>query len=189
MATQAAPQRSLSLPLHRLDAATYGRMVASGALDGEPVELLEGMLVDMSPHGPEHAAAIEELTRHLMAARARLRVQLPVEISPDSVPEPDLALVEGRSPGRHPHSALLVVEVAATSQDVDRTVKAALYARAAIPTYWLIDIPGRAVEVRTDPSPEGYRQCEIYRAGAQAPSPAPGVPPLDVGWLFERVRD
>jgi hypothetical protein len=41
MTIQAAP----SLPIHRLDVETYGQMVASGALEGEPVELLEGLLV------------------------------------------------------------------------------------------------------------------------------------------------
>jgi Uma2 family endonuclease len=183
MATEAVPP----LPLHRLDVESYGQMVASGALDGEPVELLEGWLVDMSPQGPGHAAVIARLTRHLARAQTWLRVQLPLEVPPSSVPEPDLALVEGEpSSGRHPRTALLAVEVAASSHAIARGVKARLYAQAGVPIYWLVDVPGKAVEVRTDPGPDGYRACATYSVGASVPSPAAGVADLDVGSLFEQ---
>lgn len=184
MATALAP----SLPLHRLDVDVYGQMVASGALEGEPVELLEGMLAEMSPQDPDHATIIERLTRHFARAEARLRVQLPLEVPPDSMPEPDLALVaEKPTPSRHPRTALLVVELAVSSHKVDRGVKAALYARAGVPTYWLIDLPGKRVEARADPAPDGYRGCDRYEAGASVPSPTAGVEPLDVAALFEGI--
>lgn len=180
MATEA-----LSLPIHRFNVETYGRMVATGVLDGEPFELLEGWLVDVSPQNPDHAAVVRRLTRHLARARSWLHVQLPLEIPPDSVPEPDLALIESEpSPDQHPRTALLVVEVAVSSHAIDRGVKARLYAHAGIPTYWLIDVPGRSVEVRTGPGPEGYRACEIYAVGALVPSPAEDVADLDVSALF-----
>jgi Uma2 family endonuclease len=164
-------------------------MVATGAMDDQPVELLEGLLVDVSPHGPLHGAIVEELTARLAGARARLRVQLPIEIPPDSVPEPDLALLKAPPPhGEHPRSALLVVEVAVTSHEVDRGAKAALYARAGVPVYWLVDVPGRAVEVRTGPGPEGYGRCAVRRAGARVPSPIAGVADLDVATLFDAPR-
>jgi Uma2 family endonuclease len=183
-----AAQSALDLPIHRLDVETYGRMVASGALEGEPVELLEGLLVEMSPQGPAHAEVIMRLTRHMANAQAWLRVQLPMEILPDSTPEPDLALATEKPPvGHHPNGALLVVEVAVTLHRVARSEKARLYAQAGVPTYWVVDVPGKTVEVRTDPSLKGYRRCETYGVGAQVPSPAPGVTDLDVGWLLERV--
>jgi Uma2 family endonuclease len=183
MATAVAP----SLPIHRLDVETYDQIVASGALEGESVELLEGLLVEvMSPQSPAHAAVIEELQRHFASAEARLRTQLPLKVPPDSEPEPDLALVtEKPPPGRHPHTALLTVEVAVTSHEADRGLKVELYSRADVPTYWLVDVPGKAVEVRTDPGPEGYGRCEIYKAGDRVPSPAEGVAELDVAALLE----
>jgi Uma2 family endonuclease len=184
MSALAAP----SLPLHRLDARTYGQMVQSGALAGEPVELIEGLLVEMSPQSPDHAAIVEELTRHLSRARARLRVQLPLEVSSDSVPEPDLALVaEKPPPDRHPRTALLVVEVAVSSQQIDREVKARLYAGVGVPLYWLVDVPGKVVEVRGEPGPDGYRRCEVYGVGVAVPAPAEGVAELDVGSLLEGI--
>lgn len=165
-------------------------MVDSGALEGEPVELLEGLLVEvMSPQGVEHATAIERITIHLAAAQSRLRVQLPLEVPPDSVPEPDLALVEGPPAlGHHPRTALLVVEVSFSSPRIDRGVKAELYARAGVPTYWLVDLIGGAVEVRTNPGPGGYRGCEIYGPGKTVPSPAPGVTDLEVASLLDGLR-
>lgn len=182
MATAAAA----ALTIHRLDVETYDRMVASGALEGEPVELLEGLLVEvMSPQSPSHAAVIERLTRYLGGARARVRVQLPLAVPPDSEPEPDLALVaEEPPPGSHPRTALLVVEVSFSSPLVDRGVKAGLYARAGVPVYWLVDVLGRTVEVRGDPGADGYRRSEVYGLGATVPSPDPGVGELDVGALF-----
>jgi Uma2 family endonuclease len=174
-----------ALPVHRIDVETYNRIVASGALDGKRVQLLEGLIVEMSPQSPAHALAIERLTRHFTRAPARLRVQLPMEASPDSEPEPDLALVEeADATDHHPRSALLVVEVAITSHLIDRNVKGRQYARAGVPTYWLVDVPGRAVELRTEPGPEGYERCDVYREGSFVPSPLQGVGDLDVATLL-----
>jgi Uma2 family endonuclease len=171
--------------IHRLDVGTFERMVASGVLEGRPIELLEGLLVEVSPQGTEHALVIEELTGRFGDARARLRVQLPMETAWGSLPEPDLALVE-QQPSRdhHPRTALLVVEVAVTSHDEDRGNKASMYALAPVPTYWLVDVPAGTIEVRTEPGPDGYGRCEIYGAGSKVPSPAEGVADLDVAALF-----
>jgi Uma2 family endonuclease len=190
MATALAPTTTTTLPIHRLELETYNRMVASGALEGEPVELLEGLLVEMSPQEVEHALIVEGLTRHFSRAEARLRVQLPLEVPPDSVPEPDLALVAEKStPRHHPRTALLAVEVAVSSRKVDRGVKAVLYARAGVPQYWVVNVPDRCVEVRTDPAPDGYRSCKVYKAGASVPSPDPGADDLDVRALFGEAGD
>jgi Uma2 family endonuclease len=175
---------------HRLDTDTYNRMVETGALEGEPVELLDGLLIEMSPQGDSHITAIMRLTRHFRTAKAWLMVQLPLEARPSSEPEPDLALVRGDSPSwQHPRDALLTVEIAVTSHKKDRGKKLQIYARAGVPIYWLVDVPGRAVEVRTGPGSNDYDHCEVYEVGASVPSPAEGVPDLDVAWLFEGLGD
>jgi Uma2 family endonuclease len=185
MATQ--PQSTLQL--HRLDVETYNRIVDSGALEGAHVELLDGLVVEMSPQGPRHSLVITRLTRHFAPVRRWWTcVQAPLEVRPDSEPEPDLYVLDAEPhPDRHPHTALLAIEVAVTSQMIDRNVKAAKYARADIPTYWLIDVPGRTVEVRTDPGPDGYAACEIYAPPACVPCPLAGVADLDVGALLAGV--
>lgn len=42
--------------IHRLSSAEYERMLDTGALDGLRVELLDGLLIDMSPQGERHCA-------------------------------------------------------------------------------------------------------------------------------------
>ncbi|MGA9875576.1 MAG: Uma2 family endonuclease [Solirubrobacteraceae bacterium] len=185
MATQVISQ----LPIHRLDVDTYNDIVESGALDGQPVELLEGLIVDMmSPQSVSHAEVIEALTDHFASADARVRVQLPFRVPPDSMPEPDIALLAETAPrGRHPSEAVLVVEVAVSSLDIDRGAKAELYARAGVPTYWLVDVQAGTVEVRTDPRQDGYRQLEVYGSGSHVRSSVPGVADLDVAALFDGI--
>jgi Uma2 family endonuclease len=181
-----AVQSQTTLPLHRLDVETYNRIVASGALEGQQVELLDGLIVEMSPQSPAHSTVIRRLARHFAAApRWWTDVQLPLEVRPDSEPEPDLAVLDAEPPaGEHPRSAVLVIEVAISSQLIDRNVKAMRYAQAGIPTYWLVDVPGRTVEVRTLPGRDGYGDCETCREGALLPSPLQGVADLDVAALL-----
>ncbi len=176
------------LPLHRLDLDAYNRIVASGALEDRRVELLEGLIAEMSPQSTAHAEAIMLLTRHFANAKAWVRVQLPLEVAPDSEPEPDIALVAERPPrGEHPRTALLVIEVATSSQRVDREVKGRLYARAGVPTYWLIDVPARTVEVYDGPRQRGYARCERHTGAAILSCRAIGVADLSLAALFDGV--
>lgn len=176
--------------VHRFDVGTFERMVATGEFEEQPIELLEGLLVEVSPHGAEHARVLRRLTRYLANAQACLGVQVPLEVEWGSLPEPDLTLTESEPPrGRHPRTAMLAVEVAVTSQERDRGTKAVMYAQAAVPVYWLVDVPAKTVEVRSEPGPGGYSRCEIYRPGARVRSPAEGVGELDVAALFEGVGD
>lgn len=75
----------------------------------------------------------------------------------------------------------------ASSHAIDRGRKAELYAAAGIPTYWLIDIPGRTVEVRTDPGPAGYRTLKTLDAGGALASPCDGADELAIKALLEGV--
>lgn len=139
----------------------YERLVDLGLLDDAPVELLEGMLVEMSPEGPRHRWVIDLLADHLTHALPRqwlVAAGHPWIAGDVSLPEPDLAIVpRARYERRHPDEALLLVEVAHSSLRKDLTAKATLYAAAGAPTYWVIDLTRDVVHVHTDPTPEGYR--------------------------------
>ena len=78
-----------------------------------------------------------------------------------TVEEPDLAVVSGNPTDRHPDAALLVIEVSVTSHARDRDVKAPLYAAAAIPEYWLLDVPAGTLEVRREPVGGVYRSTRV----------------------------
>ncbi len=145
-------------------------MVEMGLLQGEKVELLRGLLVRMRPQKSRHASAVQSLTQVFVlglaaAGRAAVRVQLPLAVSDDSEPEPDVALVPaGKYRDAHPDQAFLVVEVAETSLSSDRE-KAQLYATAGIGEYWIVDVVHGVVEVHTDIVDGRYARCTQFRSG------------------------
>jgi Uma2 family endonuclease len=148
----------------RLTVEEYHRMIEAGILDeDERLELLEGVIVAMSPQKDRHAWPVELLTRLLVEALGdayRVRAQLPLSLDANNEPEPDLAVVRAgrRVKGRHPATAALVIEVADDSLRRDRGVKAALYARHRIPEYWIVDLQGEIVEVLSRPRAGSYSQ-------------------------------
>ncbi len=142
----------------------YHAMLQAGILaDGDPIELIEGVLVfknraasgeDAMTHGDAHAFAVQTLVRLLVRAlpeNVAARPQLPVALSPDSEPEPDV--VVALSSERHPVPAqvLLAVEVADSSLAYDRRTKLRIYAAAGLAVYWIVDIPERQIEVYEQP--------------------------------------
>jgi len=140
-----------------ISVAEYHRMIDAGILsEDERVELLEGVIVTVSPQGDPHALVIERLNKVLVRQlpdRYRVRPQLPLTLGDRSEPEPDLAvsLVEASTAKQHPRTALLVIEVAGESLRKDRRVKARIYARAGSPEYWLVNLEESCVEVLTEP--------------------------------------
>jgi Uma2 family endonuclease len=152
----------------------YEQLVSLGAFDDERVELLNGYIVRMNPQRAPHASVVQRLTRRLIAAldlpgKASVRCQLPLALTVDSEPEPDLAIVpNGDYELEHPRAAFWVIEVADSSIDRDRIDKAALYATALVPEYWLINVTRLELEVRTEPSDGVYMRVTPYRLGESA---------------------
>jgi len=151
----------------------YYGLVEQGLLGPDDrVELLEGVVVAMSPQNPPHAAATQHTAQVLqmaVGAAGFVRVQLPLHLG-QSVPEPDVAVVAPRSDwyaSGHPTTAILVVEVAQSSIAQDRITKARIYAAAGIGEYWLINLREDVVEVMREPdaSQRCYRAVRIARRG------------------------
>jgi len=171
--------------VHRLSTAEYDRVVESGALDGLRVELLDGLLVDMTPQGERHARVIQRLMQLCRERMDVLRVQMPLSVAEGWTPEPDLALAErSPDPDRHPTTALLVAEVAVSSQAIDRR-KAAVYARAGVPRYWLVDLPARTVIEHTEHTADGYLVVAALSGDVTLDASVPGVEPTSVSALFD----
>ena len=150
----------------------YFSLVDAGVLQPDDrVELLDGVIVAMSPHNPRHASAIARLNgvlNRIVGSRAVVRVQLPLIAGTRSIPEPDISVVEGTFADydrKHPATALLVVEVADASLAQDRLSKAAIYAAAGVPEYWLINLRDDCVEVLRRPDMASRRYVERRVAG------------------------
>lgn len=167
----------------RITREQYWRLVADGVIGPDDrVELLEGVIVSMSPQNPPHAAVVAALTRRLPGVPSvSLRVQLPLDLSEFSTPEPDLAVVQGSAmdyAAAHPTTALLVIEVADSSLLQDRLSKSRIYARAGIPEFWVVNLRQRCIEVYRDPDRDVrcYAASEIRRAGERLePTSLPGL--------------
>jgi Uma2 family endonuclease len=163
-------------------------MVAAGILDGNArVELIDGVLVEMSPIGSRHADVVEWLTAHFVppaAGRFRVRVQDTLLTPGGGFFEPDLFVIEPGPRGRLPDTALLVVEVAHTSLRHDRW-KAATYAAAGVPDYWIVNVDRDEVLVHRDPGESTCARVERFIPGDTI-SPLIDVPPVDVAALLAR---
>ncbi len=151
-----------------LSLAEYDRMIAAGVFDNgrrRRLELIHGEIREMSPIGSEHEEAVDRLNewsiRSLPAAKVRVRVQNSIGLPElESAPEPDIGWVARRDYSRaRPTAAdvLLVIEVSESSLKYDSGEKADLYAAAGIADYWIVNLVDRRIEVRRDPSAEGYR--------------------------------
>lgn len=153
-------------PLRR---AEYDKLVALGVFEGERLELLDGLLVPMSPIDPAHGSSVDSLAELLILAlhgRARARVQNPFAALELSEPEPDVVvapLADYRT--EHPSEAYLIVEVAGSSLTRDRGHKRRLYAECRVQEYWIVNLVEKVLEVFRDPDQDGYRQVFTVQCG------------------------
>lgn len=191
--TTATASKSVDLDLlamstfHRLTVAQYHQMIANGILpEGEPIELIEGYLVEKMSRGTPHDNAMDffdERLPPLVPAGWFARSQRAITLD-DSEPEPDYAIVRGprgRYANNHPvpEDIGLLIEVSGSSLRLDRTHKARMYARAGIPVYWIVNVEDKQIEVLTHPSGPGdapaYARREVFAAGTAAPVVLDGV--------------
>lgn len=149
----------------------YDQLVALGAFGDERIELLDGVLVPMSPIGPRHSSAIDLLNLLLVRAlgdRARIRVQNPFAVSDVSEPEPDFLVAPLRDyDTEHPTEAHLVIEVAESSLAQDRGRKLRIYAERGVPEYWIVDVVARRIEVFRDPSGSTFASARVFERGEE----------------------
>ena len=157
--------------VHRWTREEYERMAAEGLFAPDArVELIDGIVYNMSPQKGPHASAVHRGLRSLQSVflDCHIRVQAPLALSVDSEPEPDLAVVPGKLEDydqNHPTTALLVVEVADSSLAHDKNRKIPLYARCGIPEAWLLNVPAKTLEVHREPQEGRYRSHQILRIG------------------------
>jgi Uma2 family endonuclease len=159
----------------RLTVEQVEGMLAAGILaDGAPIELIDGVLVyknrsdrgeDPRTIGKKHSLGVKLLGRldpDLERHGCHMQTQNPVRIPPHDEPEPDGAVLRGQPrdytdqlPGAP--DVYAVIEVADASLDYDRTAKLALYARAGIAQYIIVNLRLDCVEVYERPAAGEYR--------------------------------
>ncbi len=159
----------------------YHRMLEAGILtEGEPIELLDGLLVPKDRGqamtiNPLHSLVVSlllELAPELEPFGCHLKTQSPITIEPDHEPEPDGLVVRGNPrdyADRHPGPADVscLIEVSDSSLERDRTTKQRIFAKAGVGQYVILNLADRQVEVYEDPRvAEGrYGSVRILRKG------------------------
>ncbi len=160
----------------RITSEQYFHLVDHGGFEPDDrVELLEGVVVSVPPANPLHEAVTDKVAQALKAAvgdLAAVRVEKSLHLGPYSTPHPDVAVVPGMLDdyvAARPRTALLVVEVADSSLAQDRISKAAIYAAAGIPDYWIVDLRHGVVRVSRAPDPAAarYARVDLVHRGAR----------------------
>jgi Uma2 family endonuclease len=177
------PTTLLSLTgFYQLTVEQYRKMIDAGVLvTGEPLELLEGYLVNSPRPLSPRAASIRTRVHyafHDMELSGWSFFLLGALTLADSEPEPDFSIVRGdertyssRFPG--PGEIGLVGEVSESSLQFDRIEKGRIYARAGIPAYWIVNVADKQIEVYSDPdtnaNPPAYKTRTDYKPGDAVP--------------------
>src|SRR5689334_1628577 len=140
---------SAPLKRRRFTIEEYEGMGRAGILhEDEPLELIDGEIVEMAAAGSRHAAGVTRLNLWFtprLVGRALVRIQDPIRLPPRGEPEPDVVIVRPRPDAyaeQHPSPAdiLHVIEVADSSLGYDRGTRLRMYARAGIAEVWIVNL-------------------------------------------------
>ena len=179
MTTPVAEARIARLTVDQVHAMIKAGIVHEGA----SIELIDGVLVhkdrsasgeDPMSIGKDHRLVVSllaEIDPDLAQRGCHMQTQNPLSLSPYDEPEPDGAILRGRPraytdrvPGAGDVGS--VIEVADSSLAYDRKTKLALYARAGIAQYVIVNLSGRCVELYEQPRPDGsYQEIVVRRSG------------------------
>jgi Uma2 family endonuclease len=155
--------------IRKMKRIEFEKLVELGYFDEERVELLFGMVVEMTPIDPSHDDAVSRINGLLVRAvgdRAIVRPQCSFAALDDSQPVPDFTLVApGRYNKKHPTRALLAVEIARSSLRRDRKLKTILYARSHVDEYWIVNLVEDCLEVQRTAKKGVWTDCTVLKRG------------------------
>jgi Uma2 family endonuclease len=166
--------------------AELSALVASGVVDGQHVELIAGELINKMGKNWPHVSSVALLRDWLIGVFGGPFViqEAPIDVAPEdnptNEPEPDIIVLKRpastfvQTGQPRPEDLHLIVEVADTTLRFDLTTKAALYARAGIAEYWVLDVTGKRLIVHREPQRGVYTSVlEFGQQESVAPLAAP----------------
>jgi Uma2 family endonuclease len=155
-------------PRRAFTADDIRRMIEAGVIgESEKLELIEGEIVMNAAKSIAH----DNIKNALLIALARVvspdmyvGVESTLQLAENVLVDPDLSIISRKIYQADPKSfarpqaqdIFLVIEIALSSMNYDRKVKARLYARHGIREYWVIDALERITWVHTGPSGDGW---------------------------------
>jgi len=181
--------------LHRWTRREYDRMTNKGLFEGKRVEMIYGVIFKKDRQSPAHSRTLSVLQKILDEGFGRSQYtvfqQNQIRLLKNSDPEPDVYVAVGEldSFTDHPRHAVLVVEVSHSDRDLafSRTHKAALYARAGIKDYWIVNLMNFQLEIFREPVQIGEKKFDYSKRAILLPNET--VSPLALPELTIAVRD
>ena len=155
--------------------------------DGRRYELIDGSII-VSPsatfgHNNLARWIANELERSA-SDRFVVGTDQSATIDDYNEPRPDVVVAQVKNVGRSPFpidDAVLAVEVVSPSSVLrDRETKRALYARAGVPVYWLIEPDDKALKIRLTEFVLGGAEDYVRRGSWES-----GVVQTDTPWTLE----
>ncbi len=145
-------------------------MIEAGAFEDMWVELIAGEIERMPPPGRHQSRGQTGLLARLLRVlpEARLFGDVAIDLGDDTVVGCDAAVLKAEGGDDTLVSAnelLLVAEVAYSSHDRDLQLKRRLYARAGVPTYWVVDVERQVIHVFDRPEGGDYLGIDLVRFG------------------------
>jgi Uma2 family endonuclease len=167
-----APPAPPDPPRKRWTRSECAILEKAGLLDQQRLELVEGDLISKTGKKRPHVNALTLLHGWLVQVfglrfvNAEAPIDVAAEDNPINEPEPDLIVLKDDlshfTSNPRAEDLRLVVEIADTSLNFDLTVKAALYARAGVCEYWVLDVAGRRLLAHRNPQQGGYADIAVY---------------------------
>ena len=157
----------LSPPRKRWTRHQSAALASSGLLETERLELIDGELISKTGKNRPHVNAFTLMHLWLLEVFGKqfVNAEAPIDVNaadnPANEPEPDLIVLNREFSAfvfsnPQPQDIDLVVEIADSTLAFDLSTKAALYARAGIPEYWVLDVTGRRLFCHRQPSSGRY---------------------------------
>ena len=162
----------------RFTTAEFLRMCEVDAFEDWKIELVNGELERMPPPQNTHSRLQTSIFAQLMPffGLERVRIEVGIDLGDDTVLGCDGAvLMAPIAENRWPRGdeLMLVVEVSQTTLGRDLGMKAARYAAAGIPHYWVLDGQAAVVHAYSEPTGARYSRAKTVRFGE--PLAVPGT--------------
>ena len=172
----------MTLATYKWTIEQWHRLLETGVLAGQNVELLEGEIVEMSPEGVSHSFCNQTLAdylRNLLKDKAIVNERYPITLD-NSEPQPDLAIIQlprdiYSQHHPYPENIYWLIEISNSTLQFDRTTKATIYARNGIREYWIVDLVNRKLIVHTAPQENIYRNISTHHTGTICSQAFPNI--------------
>jgi Uma2 family endonuclease len=160
----------------------WHELVESGVLENQPVQLLEGEIIEVSPEGVPHSYTNDSVVKYLrkiLQGLADVKESHPVTLD-NSEPQPDIAIVRlpetiYKQHHPYPQDIYWLIEISNKTLKLDLEQKSITYARNGIPEYWVIDLVNKQLIVHTQPKNNVYTQIQEFTTGKVSPQAFPQI--------------